>query len=141
MLNLSEKKKVPVIAVSMSEPELEELELLLKEGEFSNRSDLVRHAVQALISQHRKLESVNGVVTGVVTALYYKKGQGHNISAVQHEYRDHIAATVHAHTNDGSCVEVMIITAKADIARDFLKKLRAQKKVLKVEISLIGGST
>ena len=55
MLNLSEKKKVPVIAVSMSESELEELELLLKEGEFSNRSDLVRHAVQALISQHQPL--------------------------------------------------------------------------------------
>lgn len=140
MLNLSEKKKVPVIAVSMSESELEELELLLKEGEFSNRSDLVRHAVQALISQHQKLERVKGVVTGVVSALYYKKGQGHNISAVQHQFRDHIAATVHSHTNDGSCIEVMIITAKADIVRDFLKKLRAQKKVLKVEISLIGGS-
>jgi metal-responsive CopG/Arc/MetJ family transcriptional regulator len=140
VLNLSEKKKVPVIAVSMSESELEELELLLKEGEFSNRSDLVRHAVQALISQHQKLERVKGVVTGVVSALYYKKGQGHNISAVQHQFRDHIAATVHSHTNDGSCIEVMIITAKADIVRDFLKKLRAQKKVLKVEISLIGGS-
>lgn len=141
MLNLSEKKKGPVIAVSMSESELDELEHLLKEGEFSNRSDLVRHAVQALISQHRNLENVEGVVTGIVTALYYKKGQGHNISAVQHEFRDHIAATVHSHTNDGSCIEVMIITAKADIFRGFLKKLRAQKKVLKVEISLIGGST
>jgi metal-responsive CopG/Arc/MetJ family transcriptional regulator len=141
VLNLSEKKKVPVIAVSMSESELNELELLLKEGEFSNRSDLVRHAVQALIVQHRKLENVKGVVTGVVTALYYKKGQGHNISAVQHEFRDRISATVHSHTNDGRCIEVMIITAKADTVHDFLKKLRAQKKVLKLEISLIGGST
>jgi hypothetical protein len=34
----------------------------------------------------------------------------------------------------------MIVTAKADVVRDFHKKLRAQKKVLKVEASLIGGA-
>lgn len=139
MLELSDKKKVPVIAVSMTDSELEELEILLKEGEFSNRSDLVRHAVQSLMSEHRKIESVKGVITAVVTALYYKKGQGHNVSAVQHEFRNYLTATVHSHTSEGNCIEVMIVTAKADVIRDFIKKLRAQKKVLKVEVSLIGG--
>ena len=136
----SVKDKPPIIAVSMTETDLEELETLQKEGEFANRSDLVRHAIQALMSEHRKVESIVGVVTAVVTALYYKKGQGHNISAVQHEYRDIISATVHSHTNDGSCIEVMILTAKADVVRGFIKKLRAQKKVLRVEINLIGGT-
>jgi CopG family nickel-responsive transcriptional regulator len=139
VLELSDKKKVPVIAVSMTDSELEELELLLKEGEFSNRSDLVRQAVQSLMSEHRKIESVKGVITAVVTALYYKKGQGHNVSAVQHEFRNYLAATVHSHTSDDNCIEVMIVTAKADVIRDFIKKLRAQKKVLKVDVSLIGG--
>ncbi len=132
---------MPIVAVSMTDSDLEELEFLLKEGEFSNRSDVVRHAVQALMSEHRNIESANGVITAVVTALYYKKGQGHNISAVQHEFKDNISATIHSHARDGSCIEVMIVTAKADIVRDFLKKLRAQKKVLKVEACLIGGST
>jgi len=139
VLELSDKKKVPVIAVSMTDSELEDLELLLKEGEFSNRSDLVRQAVQSLMSEHRKIESVKGVITAVVTALYYKKGQGHNVSAVQHEFRNYLAATVHSHTSEDNCIEVMIVTAKADVIRDFIKKLRAQKKVLKVEVSLIGG--
>ena len=141
MARSSEKKKVPVIAVSMTDSDLEDLELLLKEGEFSNRSDLVRHAVQALISEHRNIENVKGVVTAVITALYYKKGHGQNISMVQHEFSDIITATLHSHTSDGRCIEVMIVTAKANVLRDFLKKLRAQKKVLKVELSLIGGST
>ena len=130
-----------IVTVSMTESEHEELKLLLKEGEFSNRSDLVRHAVQALISKHRNIESAKGVVTAVITALYYKKGRGHNISAVQHEFRENISATVHSHTKDGSCLEVMIMTTKAAVVRDFLKKLRAQKKVLKVEANLIGGLT
>jgi metal-responsive CopG/Arc/MetJ family transcriptional regulator len=125
----------------MTESDLEELEFLLKEGEFSNRSDVVRHAVKTLMSEYRNIESAKGVVTVIFTALYYKKGKGHNISAVQHEFKDNITATIHSHTSDGTCIEVMIVTAKADIVRDFLKKLRAQKKVLKVEVSLIGEST
>ncbi len=130
---------MPIVAVSMTDSDLEELETLLKEGEFSNRSDVVRHAVQSLMSEHRNLESAKGVITVVFTALYYKKGQGHNISAVQHKFKDNISATIHTHTSEGSCIEVMIVTAKADVVRDFHKKLRAQKKVLKVEASLIGG--
>ena len=132
---------MPIVAVSMTDSDLEELEFLLKEGEFSNRSDVVRHAVQALMSEHRDIESAKGVITAVVTALYYKKGQGHNISAVQHEFKDNITATIHSHTRDGSCIEVMIVTSNADTVRDFLKKLRAQKKVLKVEVSIIGGTS
>ncbi len=129
------------IAVSMTDSDLKELEFLMKEGEFSNRSDVVRHAVKALMSEHQNIERAKGVITVVFTVLYYKKGQGHKINAVQHEFKDTITATIHSHTSDGSCIEVMIVTAKADIVRDFLKKLRAQKKVMKVEVSLIGGDT
>lgn len=127
------------IAVSMTESDLEELEFLLKEGEFSNRSDVVRHAVKALMSEYRNIERATGKVTAVLTALYYKKGQGHGISAVQHEFREYLTAMVHSHTNDGSCLEVMIVTANAEVVRNFLKKLRAQKKVLRVGISFIEG--
>ena len=89
------------IAVSMTESDLEELEFLLREGEFSNRSDVVRHAVKALLSEHRNIERAKGVITVVITALYYKKGQRDNIIAVQHEFKENIVATVHSHTSDG----------------------------------------
>ncbi len=131
--------RIPIVAVSMTDRDLEELEFLQKKGEFSNRSEVVRHALQSLMSEHRKMELVKGLITVVITAVYYKKGQGHNISTVQHEYREFIAATIHAHTTEGNCTEVMILTADAEKVRDFLKKLRSQKKVMKVDISLVGG--
>ena len=130
---------MPIVAISMSDSDLDELESLQKEGGFSNRSEVVRHAVQKLLSEHRSLENVKGPITAVFTALYYKTGQGHNISAVQHEFREHITATIHAHTTDDNCAEVMIMDADAEVARSFFKKLRSQKKALRVEVSLIGG--
>lgn len=131
--------RIPIVAVSMTDEDLQELEFLQMKGKFSNRSEVVRHAVQSLMSEHRNVELVQGLITAVITAVYYKKGQGHNISAVQHEYREFIAATIHAHTSEGNCTEVMILTANAEKVRDFLKKLRSQKKVMKVDVSLVGG--
>ncbi|MCK4568451.1 MAG: CopG family ribbon-helix-helix protein [Candidatus Thorarchaeota archaeon] len=130
---------MPIVAVSMTDEDLEELEFLQKKGKFSNRSEVVRHALQSLMSEHRNMEIVKGLITAIITAVYYKKGQGHNISSVQHEYREFIAATIHAHTTEGNCTEVMILTANAEKVRDFLKKLRSQKKVMKVDVSLVGG--
>ncbi len=130
---------MPIVAISMTDADLEELEFLQKNGEFSNRSEVVRHAVQSLMSEHRNVEIVQGLITAVITAVYYKKGQGHNISTVQHEYREFIAATIHAHTTEGNCTEVMILTADAGKVRNFLRKLRSQKKVMKIDISLVGG--
>ncbi|TFG33659.1 CopG family ribbon-helix-helix protein [Candidatus Thorarchaeota archaeon] len=130
---------MPIVAVSMSESDFEELENLRNEGKFSNRSEVVRHAVQSLLSEYHSLEHAEGTITAVITALYYKKGHGHTISAVQHEFREHITATVHAHTNEGNCTEVMIIKADAELVRDFVKKLRSQKKVLRAFWNIVGG--
>lgn len=130
---------MPIVAVSMTDEDLQELEFLQTKGKFSNRSEVVRHAVQSLMSEHKNMEIVEGLITAVITAVYYKKGQGHNISKVQHDYREFIASTIHAHTTEGNCTEVMILTANAEKVREFLKKLRSQKKVMKVDISLVGG--
>lgn len=131
---------MPIVAISMSDSDLNALELLQNEGGFSNRSEVVRHAVHKLMSEHRRLEEAEGVITAVFTALYYQKGHGRYISTVQHEYREHIAATIHAHTTDGNCTEVMIVEADAEVAREFLKKLRSQKKVIKIDVILVGGN-
>ncbi len=130
---------MPIVAVSMSDSDLEELEYLRDEGKFSNRSEVVRHAVQSLLSEHRTLERAEGTITAIITVLYYKKGTDHAISAVQHEFRDYITATVHAHTTEGNCTEVIIIEADAELVRDFLKKLRSRKKVLRAFSTIVGG--
>ena len=132
---------MPIISVSMTEEDLENLDQLKVDGEFSNRSDAVRHAVQALMVEHRNVELAAGEITAIITAVYYKKGQRHNINSVQHKFRDIITATIHAHTADGYCTEIMIVTTDAENVRKFLKELRSQKKVMKTNISLVGGGT
>jgi CopG family nickel-responsive transcriptional regulator len=123
----------------MPESDLNELEQLQDEGGFSNRSEVVRHALQSLLAEHRNLEGFKGEVTVIVTIIFSEKGKDNYCNRVQHEFNHVISAMMHSHTKDGGCVEVMILAGDANHIRDFIKKLRTQRQVVRVQVNLVGG--
>ena len=114
----------------MPESDLKELEKLKSDGGFSNRSDVVRHAIQSLLDENRSLEGLTGEVTVVVTIVFSKKGKDNYCQQVQHEFSRVISAMMHSHTKDGGCVEVLVLTGDAKPVRAFIKKLRTQRQIV-----------
>ncbi len=128
---------IPIVAVSMADDDLEELGQLQNEGGFSNRSEVVRHALQSLMAELRTLEECRGKLTAVMTVTYHKTGKGNHSSPVQHRYHKYIEAMMHSHPGGGGCVEVLIIHGPADSIRELVKDQRALKQVSRVEVSLV----
>jgi CopG family nickel-responsive transcriptional regulator len=122
----------------MPESDLAELEQLRTEGGFSNRSEVIRHALQSLLSEHRTLEDIQGAVTAICTVVYSLKGKDILCHHVQHEYSMLITSMLHAHSENGSCIEVLVVRGEATTVTDFIKALRSQKKVSRVEVVLVG---
>ncbi len=131
--------KMAIVAVSMSDSELNELENMQTDGGFSSRSEVVRHALQSLIAEQRTLEQASGDITAVLTVVYSEKGKNDQCDQVQHDYSQMITAVMHAHATDGGCVEVMLVKGGASDVREFLKRLRAQKHVIRVQVNLVGA--
>ncbi|MHA1247993.1 MAG: CopG family ribbon-helix-helix protein [Candidatus Thorarchaeota archaeon] len=129
---------VPIVAVSMPESDLEELERLQEMGGFASRSDVVRHALQSLLAEHRSLESLEGEVTAVITVMYSDKGKSSGCSKVQHEHGHLLSAVMHAHSNEGGCVDVMVAKGDSGEIRAFLRDLRMQRPVMRVFVNVIG---
>ncbi|TFF84762.1 CopG family ribbon-helix-helix protein [Candidatus Thorarchaeota archaeon] len=129
---------MPVVAVSMQENDFGELERLKQEGGFSNRSEVVRHALQLLLSEHRSLEETKGQITAVFTVSFADAMKDRQCNRVQHEYSHLISAMMHAHTIGGGCIEVLVIKGDADEVREFLQRLRTQKPVEQVRVELFG---
>jgi CopG family nickel-responsive transcriptional regulator len=130
---------MPVVAVSMSDSEFEKLENLQKDGGFSNRSEVVRHALQSLLDEHRTLELHSGDMTAIVTVVYSKKGKNTECHKVQHKYNDILTAMIHSHTSNGGCIEVLIATGKSDEVKGFIKELRSQRSVTRIQINPVGS--
>jgi CopG family transcriptional regulator, nickel-responsive regulator len=128
-----------IVAVSMSESDLNELEKMQSHGGFSSRSEVVRHALQSLIAEQRTLELASGAITAVFTVVYSEKGKNDQCDQIQHDYSQMITAMMHAHATDGGCVEVMLVKGRANDVRAFLKRLRAQNHVTRVQANLVGA--
>ena len=131
-------RNIPIVAISMPDEDLAKLERLQKEGGFSNRSEVVRHALQSLLAEHRSMEGYSGDVTLVVTTMIAPGGKGSQLSKIQHMHNRLISAMMHAHSRDGACVEIMVVNGEANEARQFVQKVRALKQVVRVQVSLAG---
>ena len=131
-------RTIPIVAISMPDEDLAKLVKLQKEGGFSNRSEVVRHALQSLLAEHRSLERYSGDVTLVVTTMIAPGGKGGQLSKIQHMHNSLISAMMHAHSRDGACVEIMVVNGEANEARQFIQKVRALKQVVRVQVNLAG---
>ncbi|RDE12558.1 MAG: hypothetical protein C4K47_07415 [Candidatus Thorarchaeota archaeon] len=128
-----------IVAVSMPDSDLNELEKMQTDGGFSSRSEVVRHALQSLIAEQRTLELASGDITAVFTVIYSERGKNDQCDQVQHDYSRMVAAVMHAHATDGGCVEVMLVKGAASGVREFLNRLRTQRQVIRVQVSLVGA--
>ena len=130
---------MPIVAVSMSDSEIEELNALQENGGFSNRSEAVRNAIQSLLAEQRTLETHTGEITVIVTVIYSKRGKSTECHHIQHEFSDILSAMVHSHTPDGGCIDVMIVSGDSYKIRQFIKTLRSQRNVTRIQAYAVGG--
>ncbi len=123
----------------MSDSDLEDLEDLQSEGEFSSRSDVVRHAIRSLLAEHRELEQLAGEISIVMTVSYASAGKDAVCNRVQHAYSSLITALMHSHASDGRCVDVLMTKGSAEKVREFVKNLRSQRHVDQIQITVLGS--
>ncbi|MEM2142320.1 MAG: CopG family ribbon-helix-helix protein [Candidatus Thorarchaeota archaeon] len=129
-----------IVAVSMTDQSFEELEKLRIVGGYSNRSEAVRHAIQLLMAEHRKLDAAEGNITAVLTVLYPAGERGTHSREIHHEFGHLLSSMMHAHSIDGSCVDVMVVRGDADQVRFLLKRLRSETRATRISVELLGGA-
>ncbi len=128
---------MPIVAISMRDSDLNDLEVLQDLGGYPSRSEVVREAIQTLLSEYQKIESLQGDITVVITVMYSdRKSEG--CSIVQHNYSHLLSALMHAHSRNGECVDVMVVKGNSDEIRTFLKELRNERRVTRLFVNVVG---
>jgi len=128
---------LPIVAVSMPKSDLVALDELHNDAGFSSRSGVIRHALQALIAEHKCLEQVTGNVTAIMIVVYRKRGKDDQCNRVQHKYSPLITTTMHAHSARGACFEVIVASGESNKVQSLAKELRSQRQVASVQTHLV----
>ena len=129
-------KQLARLSFSIEKPLLEQLEKLLKESKYSNRSEFIRDMIrQQLVGREWEKDRE---ALGTVTLLYnhHRHKLSEKLTELQHHHHQNILVSTHLHLDKHLCAEVLLVKGRARRIRKLLDLLRRQKGVLHATLSL-----
>jgi len=126
-----------IISLSIPKNLLEKVDSYLREQGFENRSEIIRQALRAYISEGKKLGDLQGKLTATITIIYKSEARTGQIADIQHEYSNIISTFLHTHVEQGVCIEIIVARGEAQTIKALITALRANKQISEVKVTIL----
>lgn len=127
---LTENQGVDRFSVSLPKTLLQELDLMVSQKGYANRSQAIADMVRANLVEYRQQEA-NSEIAGTITLVYdhHKPQLQAALTDIQHDHHDLIISTMHVHLDHHHCMEVLLLRGKAAGIREIADELLSAKGV------------
>jgi CopG family nickel-responsive transcriptional regulator len=117
-------------SVSLPQALLRDLDSMVQEKGYDNRSLAIADMVRNQLVEHRQQLS-NQEIAGTITLVYdhHKPHLQSVLTDIQHDHHDVIVSTMHVHLDHHNCLEVLVVRGKAGIIKRIADALIAAKGV------------
>ena len=131
-----------VTSISLTPNLREKLDQIKKEKGYSSRSEVVRDAVRAFLSEYETTKFLKGNIIATITVTYKEKGPHIDdlLLHLRHQFNDIVKGNFHIHIKEEDCSEIFITEGKAEQVVDFIHKIRALKGMEQVQTSFVPSS-
>jgi CopG family nickel-responsive transcriptional regulator len=121
-------------------PELiAEFEALVEDLGYSNRSEAIRDALRAYITDCRWRTDAEAIKHGSIVVLYdHESGVNDEILAVHHEMPNVVISVQHVHLTHHECLETLIVEAPGERINTLANRLRSLDGVHQVKLAIVG---
>jgi len=115
--------------VSLEKELLNKFDRLIKERNYSNRSEALRDLIRQELIKKEWVD--NKEVAGAITLIYdhHKKDVGNKLTDIQHDFQNLVVSTQHIHLDHHNCLEIIAIRGTSKDAQGLADQLRAIKGV------------
>ena len=113
---------MPIISVSLTEKNVEDLEALQRDMGFAGRSEAIRAAMRTLMAENSERRSMAGQVDGVLIMVNDVCASG-SIHDIYHENHLLIKSHVHNHLGNHKCMNMMVLSGDAVPINELLDKM------------------
>ena len=104
---------MPIISVSLTEKNVEDLESLQRDLGFGGRSEAIRAAMRTLLAETSERRSMVGQVDGVLIMINDACASG-SIHDIYHDNHPLIKTHVHNHLGNHKCMNMMVLSGDAE---------------------------
>ncbi|HOL05425.1 MAG TPA: nickel-responsive transcriptional regulator NikR [Syntrophorhabdaceae bacterium] len=115
--------------VSLNKELLEKFDSLIRERNYSNRSEAIRDLIR---DEFVKKEWIEGDdVAGAITLIYdhHRKDLLSKITDIQHNYQKIIISTQHIHLDHDNCLEIIAVRGNPEQVQRLADTLKSIKGV------------
>jgi CopG family transcriptional regulator, nickel-responsive regulator len=122
----------PVSRLSVSLPPslLNQLDEMVEEKGYTNRSLAIADMIRAHLVEHRQKFGQDDIA-GTITLVYdhHKMHVQETLTDIQHDHHDLIISALHVHLDHHNCLEVLVVRGKAALIKKIADELIAAKGV------------
>lgn len=122
--------------VSLEKSLLGRFDLLIREKQYTNRSEALRDLIRRELVQ-REWQGGSDVA-GAITLIYdhHKRDVMSRVTDTQHAFQEAIISTQHIHLDHHNCLEIVAARGKAEEVRKLADALRSIKGVRHATLSM-----
>ena len=126
-----------IVSLSIPKNLLEKVDSYIQEQGFANRSEIIRQALRAYMSEGKRLDELKGENKAIVTIIYKKDAKIGHVANVQHSYGNIVSTFLHTHIEEGYCIEIIVAKGHAQVMKAFIAALKANKQISEVKVTLL----
>lgn len=122
--------------VSLEKPLLERFDALIRERQYTNRSEALRDLIRRELVD--KEWQGGRDVAGAITLIYdhHKRDVLIRVMDMQHDFQEAIISTQHIHLDHHNCLEIVAARGKAEEVQRLADALRSIKGVRHATLSM-----
>jgi CopG family nickel-responsive transcriptional regulator len=122
--------------VSLEKSLLDRFDLLIREKQYTNRSEALRDLIRRELVQ--RAWQGGSDVAGAITLIYdhHKRDVMSRVTDTQHAFQEAIISTQHIHLDHHNCLEIVAARGKAEEVQKLADALRSIKGVRHATLSM-----
>jgi CopG family nickel-responsive transcriptional regulator len=126
-----------IVSLSIPKNLLEKVDQYVKEQGFANRSEIIRQALRAYMSEGRSLSELQGRITAIITIVYQREAKRNQITDVQHNFGPAVLTFLHTHVQEGYCVEIIVARGDAKVINALVQALKANEQISEAKVTIL----
>jgi CopG family nickel-responsive transcriptional regulator len=126
-----------VISLSIPESLVEKIDRKIVEKGFASRSEIARQALRQYLSDDLKIDEIDGDAVATITVIYRENADRRRLLETQHLYGGLVSTFLHAHIQEGFCLEVIILKGQAFLIEKFVDTLKQNEDIMQMKMSVL----
>lgn len=126
-----------IISLSIPKSLLEKVDHYIKEQGFANRSEIIRQALRAYMSESRRLSELRGKTAAIIAIVYRREAKRDQITDVQHKFGSVVLTFLHTHIEEGSCIEIIVARGDAQVIKALIEALKVNEQISEVKVTIL----